>query len=110
MLFSGGIGWYILGVILTIILLRVKGVSIVALILAFLFSIAVLCGISFIYPDLLAPVFESIMPVSDASFYNQALVASRSAIADGGISGAGLGKGSCRLPLPWYRILWEVCG
>ena len=96
-LFSGGIGWYILGVILTIILLRVKGVSIVALILAFLFSIAVLCGISFIYPDLLAPVFESIMPVSDASFYNQALVASRSAIADGGISGAGLGKGIYKL-------------
>ena len=96
-LFTGGIGWYVLSVIITILSLRVKGVRISALILLFLFAFVILAGAVFIDYSLLSPVAFSLFPVSDPELYNQALIASRSAIAEGGIAGSGLGRGIYKL-------------
>lgn len=96
-LFTGGIGWYVLSVIITILSLRVKGVRISALILLFLFAFVILAGAVFIDYSLLSPVAFSLFPVSDSELYNQALIASRSAIAEGGIAGSGLGRGIYKL-------------
>ena len=70
-LFTGGIGWYVLSVIITILSLRVKGVRISALILLFLFAFVILAGAVFIDYSLLSPVAFSLFPVSDPEVLTQ---------------------------------------
>ena len=97
-LFSGGITWYLLLLAVLIVSLRIKGLRILPLLAVLIAAIAVMCALSFIFPErLLSPVVYSLFPVSDPSLYNPDLLIARSAIEEGGIAGAGLGKGLYKL-------------
>ena len=48
-------------------------------------------------PELLSPMYSTVIPVVDESLYDAALSVSSQAIADGGIVGTGLGSGLYKL-------------
>ncbi len=97
-LFSGGITWYLLLLAVLLVSLRIKGVGVFSILAILIASLAIGTALSFIFYDrLLSPVFYSLFPVSDPSLYNPDLLVVRSAIREGGIAGAGLGKGLYKL-------------
>ena len=96
-LFSGGLSWFVLSSLLMLMMLRRSRVPRSALILSLLFMVVTGFGFSFIYPELLSPVFSSILPVADETLYNEALAVSLQAIIDGGIAGTGIGSGLYKL-------------
>ena len=96
-LFSGGLSWYILSSLLMLLMLRRAKVPASAILIAFLFMAVTAFGASFLCPELLSPLFSSMLPVPDPELYDQALSASRKAIADGGIAGVGLGSSLYKL-------------
>ncbi len=92
-LFSGGITWYLMMSMLLVIALRAKGTGAIKITIIFISLIAVLLAISFFFPErLLEPVL-----VLAFGEVNGELEIARSAIAEGGIAGVGLGNGIYKL-------------
>lgn len=96
-LFSCGVSWFTINSLIILLMLRRCRVLRSAVVLTLLFMLVTGVAASIIFPYLLSPVLSSVLPVTDSSLYDQALIASRNAIADGGIAGAGLGSGLYKL-------------
>ncbi len=93
-LFSGGLSWCLLLSLELAVVMRVRGVRMAAVLMAFILAAALAAAISFIFPEeLLSPVTRSMLPMDDPGLYDQALSAAHGAIAAGGITGTGLGNG-----------------
>ncbi len=92
-LFFGGLPYFILSSVILLFLLRIKDVPVSAVLLSSLFIVVTAISFAFLFPSILSPIFSSMLPVSDPSLYDASLTASKMAIADGKIAGAGLGSG-----------------
>lgn len=110
-LLVGGISWYFLASVLTLLLLRRRSVGKIALFFVLLFMLVTGGTIPVLLPSLLSPLFSSVLPVSDPSLYDAALTASVGAISDGGIAGVGLGSGVYKLgvlPSPESQFIFAA--
>ncbi len=97
-LFSGGIAWYMMMLLALVVALRIKGMRVIPLLSVLIVFLTIGGAFCALFPErLLLPVTQSMLPADDSVFYNADLIASRSAIAEGGVAGIGLGKGLYKL-------------
>ncbi len=99
-LFSAGLSWYVIIGITVLSMLRIKKIHYGVILVSVAAMIAAAAVFVSLFPELLRPVTESMMPVSDGSLYSQSLLLAQHAIQQGGIAGVGLGKGymvQCRI-------------
>ena len=96
-LFSGGLPWFVLSSVILLLMLRRVRIPKLVLILAFISMVLAAAGAAMALPELLSPMYSTVIPVVDESLYDAALSVSSQAIADGGIVGTGLGSGLYKL-------------
>lgn len=94
---TGGMGYYFLIVIVSIIMLHATGASYSYIFISALFSIATGIFMIFVNPELFEAFTKSIMPVANPGMYDYELFASQLAIKDGGVIGNGIGQGLYKL-------------
>ena len=94
---TGGMGYYFLIVIVSIIMLHATGARYSYILISALFAIATGLFMIFVNPELFESFSKSIMPVANPEMYDHELFASQLAIKDGGVIGNGIGQGLYKL-------------
>lgn len=92
-LLIGGIAWYLLLSLSLIAALRAKGMKAVPVVLLAATLFVVIIAVYILFPSLLSGIFAA----GNSFFYERELAAARSAIAEGGVAGMGLGNGLYKL-------------
>ena len=94
-----GTAWYFLALIITITTASVMKARKGYLFYFFLLGLVILYVLLSYFPSVFRFFVYSSFPIGNPDYYDPSLLAARMAISDGGITGAGLGKGLYKLGL-----------
>ena len=94
-----GTAWYVLALIITITTASVMKARKGYLFYFFLLGLVILYVLLSYFPSVFRFFVYSSFPIGNPDYYDPSLLAARMAISDGGITGAGIGKGLYKLGL-----------